>query len=56
VSDSGDDHQTLVIIDAVDHAVVADPDAIVVAARKLGRTPRPRIVGEGVDRCADPVS
>jgi hypothetical protein len=56
VRDSGDDHQTLSIIDGVDHAVVADPDAVVIAAGQLGGTPRPRIVGEGVDRGADPVS
>jgi hypothetical protein len=56
VSDSRDDDQTLLIVDRVDHAVVADSDAKVVAAGELDCTPRSRMVGEAVDRSTDPVS
>jgi hypothetical protein len=56
VSDSGDDHQTLSIVDGVHHAVVTNPDPVVVATGELDRAARSRIVGEGVDRGPDPVS
>jgi hypothetical protein len=55
VSDAGYDNQTVLVNHRVDNAVVADANAVVVAAGQFDRTPGPRIVGEGVDRGADPV-
>jgi hypothetical protein len=55
VGDPADGDEPLVVVDRVDDAVVADPDAIVVAARTPNRTVRARFKRERVDHCGDPL-
>jgi len=46
----------LIVVDGVDDPVIADSNPIVVAAGELDASPRPRIVGEAVDRGRDAVT
>lgn len=54
--DSGNDHESLAIVDGVDDQIVPDPDAVIVPTSELGHTHGTRVDGEGVDRSADPIS
>jgi hypothetical protein len=54
--DSGNDHESLAIVDGVDDEIVPDPDAVIVPTSELGHIHGTRVDGEGVDRSADPIS
>jgi hypothetical protein len=55
VGDSRDQDDSLLVVDPVHDAIVADADPEVVAAGELLRSARARVVTEGVDRRPDPV-
>lgn len=55
VGDSGDEHQAGAVVDGVDDAIVADADPVVGATGKLDGAVRAGVIGEGVNRGADPM-
>lgn len=56
MSDSRDDHNLARIVDGVHDSVIADTNAVVVTAGELGRSARPRVFRQSVDRLLDAIS
>jgi hypothetical protein len=56
MTDSGDDHQALGVVDGVDHSVVADSSPVVLSAGKRCYPDRPRIRSETVDDDPDSIA
>jgi hypothetical protein len=55
VRDAGYQHQTVAVVDRVDDAIFAHADAVVVATGELDGARWARIIGERIDRGADPI-
>lgn len=56
MGDASDDHETLVVVDRVHDAVVADADPIAVASGEPDDPGRSGLVGKAVDRGRDAVA